>query len=329
MTGSEATIRAFRTGDEDAVNRTFNEVFRTSRSLEEWSWKFPPVSGGRPIMLSLCDDQVLTHYAGIPLRFHADGKVWPAAQIVDVYSSRAARRQLGRRGLWVRTVDAFFEQFGASGAYPLLLGFPGRRALRLGVLQLGYDAVRPQPIRYLCREHRTMRRRARTLIYRAEPARDWEPRLDNLWQRIVRDYPVAVVRDSERALQRLAGHPTVRYHRFLVFPRLSAEPVAFAAFRSDGGRVRWVEVLWDHAHPGALELLSRLSARLAVEGNAEVEELWLNGDPAGVARLEASGFEQRPEPDGLVMVARSFEPLLDVQTFNERVYLTMADADLV
>jgi hypothetical protein len=322
-------IRPYRPGDEKAINLTFNEVFRRDRPLDEWSWKFFPVPDGRAIMLAVQGEQVLAQYAGLPTRFHLDGQVWPALEIVDIYSTRAALRQLARRGLWVQTVDAFYATFGASGRYPLLFGFPGLRSLRIGLLQLGYDHMPPQPLTYLCRSHGSYRRRPRQLIYRAEVARDWEPKLDQLWSQVRQSYPVAVVRDADRALRRLAGHPTIRYHRFMVFPRFSTTPVAFAAFRTDGHRCCWVDLLWDHGHPGALELLARLGARLAAEARADCEEIWLNGDPEGESRLEDMGFERRPEPNGLVMVARSFTPELDVLDIDQRVYVTMADADLV
>jgi len=329
MSPPEVVFRPYRTGDEEAINRGFNQVFRTSRSLAEWSWKFPAEPGGRPIMLGLHDDEVLAHYASVPVRFHLDGRVWPAVQIVDVYSSRAARKLFSRRGVWVRTVEEFFSTFGASHRYPLLFGFPGRRALRLGVLQLGYDSMPPQPITSLRRGRGRGERRPRGLLYRAELARDWEPRLDRLWAQVRAQYPVAVVRDAERALRRLAGRPGVCYHRFLVFPRWSAEPLAYAAFRLDGGLCRWVDLLWDHEHPGVLELLSRLGRRLARQAGAEDEEIWLNGDPVGQRLLESLGFVSEPQPDGLVLVARSFAAELDVADLDGRVYLTMADADLV
>jgi hypothetical protein len=210
----------------------------------------------------------------------------------------------------------------------LLFGFPSPRPLRLGVLQLGYDAIEPQPIIYLRRDPASPRATLRSLAYRAELARDWEPRLDDLWRRAAPDYPVAVVRDADHALGRLAGRPGVCYHRFLACPRLSNRAVAFAAFRSDGGSCRWVDLLWDHAHPGALELLARISARLAAQTGCGVEEMWLNGDPAGRTLLEALGFTCEPEPRGLVMVARGFAPDLELERLEGRVYLTMADSDL-
>ena len=329
MSPGEIVYRPFRPGDERVINDTFNEVFGTERPLEEWLWKFPWSPAGRSILLAFAGEELLAHYAGIPVAFQVDGRVVDAAQIVDVFSTRAARRRFARKGVWVRTVERFFELFGEGGRHPLLFGFPGRRALRLGVLQLGYDAMAPQPIVQLARGPAAVRRSGRRWPYRAEPGRDWEPRLDRLWRRVRRDYPVAAVRDARRCLVRLAGRPGVRYHRFVILPRLSSEVVGFVAFRCDGGVCRWVDLVWDHDHPGAVETAAHLSAVLARRHGFEREELWLNGDPAGAALLERLGFVREPQPDGLVMVARSFDESLDVRAMEGRVYLTMADADLV
>jgi len=329
MSLAEVEFRLFEPGDERAVNDTFNEVFSLSRSLAEWSWKFPPRPEGRPIMLAFAGDELLAQYAGTPVVFQINDAEWPAAQIVDVFAARRGGRPFTRRSVWSRTAERFFAELGESGRYPLLFGFPGRRALRLGVLQLGYGAMPPQEIVYLRRGDRAREARLRRLGYRAEPARDWEPRLDELWQRVRADYPVAVVRDAERSLYRLAGHPSVRYHRFLILPRLSTRPVGFVAFRTDGGVCRWVELVWDHGNPGALVLAAALGRRLAARFDAAHEELWLNGDPAGEEVLAGLGFERLPQPDGLVLVARSFDNALNVRRLDGRVYLTMADADLV
>jgi len=329
VTEPEPLCRPYRLGDEAAINDGFNTAFRLDRPLAEWAWKFPHREGGRLIMITERGGELLAHYAALPVRFRIDDRVWPAAQIVDVFSARKARGAFTRRGVWVRTVDAFFDSFGRSGISPLLFGFPSPRPLRLGVLQLGYDSMEPQSITYLSRRTPTRPAGRRRLLYRAELARDWEPRLDALWERVRDSYPVAVVRDADRALHRLAGHPRVRYHRFLVFPRLSARPVAFGAFRTDQGRCRWLDLLWDHAHPGALDLLDHLSAGLAAQTGAELEEMWLNGDAEGRVRLEGRGFECSEVPGKLMMVARAFDPEIDLERVAGRVYLTMADADLV
>jgi hypothetical protein len=186
-----------------------------------------------------------------------------------------------------------------------------------------------QPICYLVRRPPLPRSGLRRRAYRAEPARDWEPRLDELWQSVSHQYPVAVVRDARWGLRRFAGRPGVRYHRFLLFPRFSFHPVGFAAFRTDGGRVRWVDLVWDHRHPGALKLAIHLSARLASQTGAELEELWLTGDAEGRAWLEGCGFEEEIEPNRLMITAVAFDPEVDLKAMAARVYVTMGDSDLV
>jgi hypothetical protein len=323
-------IRPFTEGDEDSVNDGFNRVFRLERSLEEWAWKFPPDDRGRTIMLAEADGELLAHYAGVPVELRLDGRDWPTAQIVDVFSTRAARAAaFGRRGVWVRTVEAFFDHFGRGGRLALLYGFPSPRPLRLGVLQLGYDAVTPQPIVHLHRRVSGRSRRLRSRLYRAEPAADWEPRLDRLWHRVRSYYPAAVVRDAAYALRRYAGHPHVRYHRFLVLPRIGSEPVGWVVLRVENGVCQLVDLLWDRSHPGVLELVSHLSSLLASQTGCVSEEGWLNGDADGLARLQDLGFVAGPEPRQLVFVARAFHPELDVTALDGRIYLTMGDSDLV
>jgi hypothetical protein len=106
--------------------------------------------------------------------------------------------------------------------------------------------------------------------------------------------------------------------------------VAFVAFRTDGGVCRWVELVWDARHFGALELIDHISRKLVVETGAEREELWLDGDPEAAELLTAFGFEGQPDPSGVVRVIRFLDERLSPSAFAAgRVYTTMADADLV
>lgn len=321
-------FRPRRPGDEVAINRGFNEVFGLERSLEEWRWKFERAGVPSPIMLAWSGEELLAHYAGIPARFAVDGEVFWSAQIVDVYSTRRARRLFARRGVYVRTVEAFFREFGETGRFPLLYGFPGRRALRLGVLELGYDAMEPQPIWVLERTPAEARRSLKRYPYRAEAVAAEDPRIGALWERVRGRYPVAVVRDGEHVAQRLSGHPSVTYQLFVLTPRFSREPVGWVAFRVDPGVVRWVDLVWDGEHPGAVELAAHLAGVLAVRSGAGMETMWLVGDEAAERILLGLGYRRRRQPDGLVMVAKSFPGGPDLARLEGRVYLTLADSDL-
>ena len=314
---STLVFRTYREGDEVAINRAFEQASGSVRSLDEWAWLYPSEVDGRVIVVAETGGEVVAHCAGIPIRVAVDGRELAAARIVEYFSPTSAK-EIVERG-----VETFFESFASSGRFPLVVACPQIR----GDLNLpGFDGTPRRELAALTR-NRAPRSKTRRLFYRAEPARDWEPRLDDLWRRVRGDYPVAVVRDAEGALRRFAGHPTVRYQRFVIFPRFSSQAVAFVVFRCDGGRCRWVDLLWDHAHPGALELAAHISARLVRQFACAVGAVGLSGDADGCSRLERLGFRAAEGSAEVSMAIRSFNPELDAVSVVSRLYLTMADTD--
>ena len=312
-------FRMYREGDEVAINRVFEQASGLLRSLDEWAWLYPPEVDGRVIVVAETGGEVVAHCAGTPLRVAVDGRELAAVRIDDLLSLARGDESTER------VAETFFESFGSSGRFPLVVAFPQLHDDRWPP---GFDGMPRCELAALTRD-RAPRSKARRLWYRAERARDWEPRLDDLWRRVRGDYPVAVVRDAEGALRRFAGHPTLRYQRFVIFPRFSSQAVAFVVFCCDGGRCRWVDLLWDHAHPGALELAAHISARLVGQLDCTGEELWLAGDEEARSRLERLGFRAAEASAAVSMALRSFDPELDAAQVAERLYLTMADTGRV
>ena len=314
-----SVFRLYRERDEVAINRVFEEASGVARSLDEWSWLYPPEAEGRVIVVAETGSEMVAHCAGTPLRVAVDERELAAARIDDLLSPAPGDE------IAERAAETFFENFGFSGRFTLVVAC---RRSPDDTIPPGFDEAPSREFAVLTRD-RTPRSKIRRLLYRAEPARDWEPRLDDLWDRVRQDYPVAVVRDAEGALRRFAGHPRERYQRFLIFPRFSSRAVAFVVFRCDGGRCRWVDLLWDHAHPGALELAAHISARLVRQLDCTGEELWLAGDEEARSRLESLGFRPTEEQPAVSMAIRSFDPELDATEIAERLYLTMADTGRV
>ena len=312
-------FRMYRDGDEVAINRVFEEASGSVRSLDEWSWLFPPEADGRVIVVAETGGEVVAHCAGTPFRVAVDDRELAAARIDDLFSPAPGDE------IAERVVESFFETFALSGRFSLVVAC--RRSPDDAGLP-GFDGTPIRELTALTRD-RVPRSKVRRLLYRAEPARDWEPRLDDLWRRVRQNYPVAVVRDAEGALRRFAGHPMVRYQRFLIFPRFSSQAVGFVVFRCDGGRCRWVDLLFDHAHPGALELAAHISARLVRQLDCTGEELWLAGDEEARSRLERLGFRATEEQPAVSVAIRSFDPELDAAQVAGRLYLTMADTGRV
>ena len=310
--GSGATnFRAYREGDEPAILRTLNQKPGGECSLEEWAWLFPPEESGRAIVVGERDGEVMAVCAGAPVDFIVDGRKWPAIEL----------RKLASRDRedTARVLRHFVETYGTSGRFSLTIAPLVREKEELsaceGAATVGLSELfREKPIRGALRR----------LLYRAEPARDWEPRLDGLWEWVQSSYPVAVIRNADRALRRFAGHPSMRHHRFLVFPRYSDTAVASAVFAGEGSNCRWHDLLWDHAHPGALELLAHISGRLVSQWGSSGEQLWLVGDDAASSLLVDRGFQQRALSSPVVAM-HSFRPEIDAKNLLDRAYFTAAD----
>ena len=329
MRVAEAPIcRDYREGDEIVINRAFARESGVKRSLDEWAWLYPAEETGRTIVVAEVDGDVVAHCGGVPLRLAVDDGESDGVRVADVFGPSKPTAVSSSADLVDEVAEHFVETIASRKSLQFLLGFATRRHAGADAFPQCFGAPASPQFHTYTRE-RAAQSPPRRLLYRAEAARDWEPRLDELWARVRRQYPVAVVRDADRALRRFAGHPTVRYQRFLVFPRFSARAVGFACFCCDDMRLRWVDLLWDHRHPGALELLAHISARLVRQFDVAGEELRLAGDEVARVRLEALGFRRSANPAELSVVIRSFDPELDAAKLLPRLYLTMADTAMV
>ncbi|MEJ2190403.1 MAG: hypothetical protein P8Y93_13530 [Acidobacteriota bacterium] len=317
MDATKVRFRRFREGDEGAVLHALRE-HGAARSLDEWAWKFPPEAGGRAICVGERDGEIVTVCAGVPATLEIDEREHRGLRLVDILTPISAP------GLLESAMRAFAKEFCAADRFSIFLRFPSDDEAA-GTGGLGPDQSVGVP--FVCLRRRgPVRSSSRRHLYRAEPARDWEPRLDELWRRVRHRYPAAVVRDADYALRRFAGHPSSPYRRLLVLPRFSSRAVAFAVFRLDGGSCRWADLVWDDHHPGALDRLGRISSGLAEGGN---EDIWIAGDPVARARFESLGFAEPARSTCSALALRSCDEKIDASRLICRLYLTMADTDEV
>jgi hypothetical protein len=303
MGAGELDLRSYREGDEEAIVRVLNHESEIPIALDQWAWLFPLEAEGRAIVVGERNGDIVAVCAGCPLRFMIDGR-----ELIAVGLRGLASHERGDRR---RVLDFFVKTFAS------------REGFALATAPFAFEGAAQTPVTALVREKAGSVTPGR-FLYRAEPARDWEPRLDALWERVRDSYPVAVVRNADLALRRFAGHPSIRHHRFLVFPRYSRSPVAYAVFADDGSSCCWLELIWDHQHRGALDLLAHISGRLVAQWGSSGERLWLAGDETASRLLAGRGFRPLNSTPHIAWV-RAFAPDLDVADLVGRAYLTHAD----
>jgi len=106
---SQFTIRPYQKGDEVYINESFNKVFGTDRTLEEWYWKFRPDQNGSRIMIAIDENnRVLAHYASIESVMWIDGKVISCAQNLDSFSLN--RKDLLKQRAFLKTAYEFINK---------------------------------------------------------------------------------------------------------------------------------------------------------------------------------------------------------------------------
>ncbi len=243
-------VRAYRAGDEVAINDAFNRVFGAQRSLAEWTWKFSQ-PGALEATLAAWDGEALAaHNGAIPAVYQVAGKRVKALQGVDTFSLAAIDRRRDWKSAWRDVMDAFAEYAARRAGASLLFGFTGPRSISHMVARCQWNGAPPRRIPLLERKTRSVRRTLASSLYTAKLAGDDEAALDDLWARVARRYPTAVVRDAKHSRHRFSGHPGVQYHRWLVYRRFSSKPVAWVVFRTDGGVCSWADLLWGRRASG-------------------------------------------------------------------------------
>lgn len=323
MTDLDAVeIRAYRPGDEQAILAGFHAAFGVLRTLEEWRWSFPPLEGTPTVEVATdAAGRLVAHYAAIPVALRQAGRQILAGQVVDVFT----RRKLGlfrRRGLLTRTIESFLRRWCGPGRLELLYGFPSLRAAALGRATDVYPAEAG-----VLRWTAPAARRHAPLGWRRSIERGWNrASLERLWSAAADRYPLAVVRDADWFRHRFLERPRRDYLQLGV--RRGGAARAWGVLALGGERARWADLLWDGQQSGDLALLAGEVRRLAARAGAREVELWLSGDPAAGEVLADQGWASAPHPD-LRLVARSFTPALGDREAVERLYVTLADSDLV
>jgi hypothetical protein len=268
----------------------------------------------------------VAHVGGVVSALRVDGRTVPSLAVADEFALAEVGGAAEQARLLAEVLRTWMSEFGGAERRSMIFQLVGEDASGgLAAFGRGRQVALPR-VDVLARRV-AVRAPLRRLAYRAEPARDWEPRLDPLWRRVARSYPFAAVRDAETALHRHAGHPGRRRHRFLVFPRFSRHAVAWAAFETDTSRCRWVDLVWDHDEPGALDLLSHLSRRLASQVGAMNERIVLGGDAEARRRLEAVGFRSEGALEDLIMMVLSLPPGAVPGDLESSLYVTQTDLD--
>jgi len=219
------SVRSYEAGDERGIVQLFNEVFdgeRTGRrTLEQWRWLFASHPRDQQVAVGVASDgRIISHYGAIPLRVQVGDAIHVAAQIVDSMVHPGWRRGLQKEGPFLRTARHFFELWSSMPRNAIHYGFPNRAAYAIGRRFLRYTPfVEPVPVLYRNffedLDDDAVGRRHTGALEVVEVAR-FGSEMDELWNRVRSDYPLALVRDAEYLRWRYDECAWLPYRRFLL-----------------------------------------------------------------------------------------------------------------
>ena len=304
-------IRAYRSGDEEAIVELFAQVFGKRLTTDQWRWKYTAGGPIPPVRLAFDASGCLVGHAGaIPLRGWRQGRPLPFFQICDVMVHPSARGWLGDQNLFTRLARELLIGLAERWPNALAYGFPGRRPYRLGEYARVYEEVEQA-----CAVHRPVHHG--WLPFPGVRALDWDDRrLDSLWPRLAPGFAMALVRDHDYLRWRYAVNPFHSYQLLgLYFGRLL---LGWVVVRRDGGRLLVVDLL---LHRRWLRLaLAALARTAAMEGASEVV-IWL---PRGWR--EAAG--KLAEPTEVVLANMIWALRITTTEVRGDLYYTMGDLDI-
>ena len=318
--------REYRAGDETAILDLFARSFpHAPRPLEHFFWKYRENPfGNERISLTFSDGQLVAHYAGYAVPFHAYGKDVLAHQIGDTMTD-VSIRHIGRgpTSILGRTALDFYARF-CEGQVAFNYGFNVGNIQKISLRFLRSDRVepvtyrvapRPKPIAGLSRWMRG---------YQLELVREITPEWDELFARSATDYRFLVRRDAAYVRWRYLQCPDTEY--VVVAIRKWRRLVGWIVFRIRENRFTWGDALFDPKHLDAVEVMLR---HVVPSYPVDTIEAWFPPRPDFFDRtLTRLGFETRPEPQDLSVMCVPFAWPDVVERMRSDLFYTWGDSDL-
>lgn len=330
MSTRNFTLRPMAAADWPAVEAGYAHSFMDCRAPAIWDWRFQrqvadgwsgwiaaPAGGGIAAFVGG------SHHRG----WQQDENGGHEIRIViarDNYSHPNWRAQSsGRRGLFLRSEQAFLEATGTHAAICLGIGLD--RRVRLGNLAginspyLGgqwYRAALPAAF-YLAESNNCSCRVGFTTFT--------EPGWDTCWEQRRERQRLGLIRDRAFLAWRFADAQGRTYWRFAIHDIASASPIGYMVFTANDGRAVLVDACLPPLPPIARAAWRQAGAWLRRQGIGEVITFSGAGCPEQPLWPEL-GFLPCPPPLPVAPVYRSYAAA--AATMEKDYAFTLADSDL-
>ena len=304
-------IRDYRPGDETGIRRLFQRVFGQPLSLDQWKWKYRLALQKKalPMVAENSAGEIVGHAGALHLCGSHGKRDIPFLQICDVMVDPAERGHLGDRNLYTRMIRQLFHRLAKAFPSALAYGFPGIRPFKLGQYAGVYERIECARETWIA-----PRKPAPWLLVKAAPLID--QRLDPLWKRLRKHYPLAVRRDQDYLDWRYKNHPTIEYRRVNLFDW--GRPSGWVLYRSVAEKSLLIDLLCKPQH-------------LSYYLSAVAHWLATRGEPPAVVWLPESRSAGIADPSmetEVVVTNMIYGFNLSTADVREHLFYTMGDLDI-
>lgn len=304
------SVRGYRQGDEDAIVRLHNRVFRTPTDVAAWHWKLRHYRETYSnVWVAEDAGEIIGQYAGVPTPFIRNGTPTMALLGADAMVAAAYRRQGVLRTL-IEAAHAAWTQAGLEFIYGLPNEQWGRRVesfspnilmhlnmrgrpLQPGTLlqeRLGFSLPRFRVLETLWNRAWNVSRTDPSIVITELDSNESD--VDRLWQSSQSSLKNSVIRDADRLRKRFLSHPHVDYRIFMA--RRAGNPAGYIVIRLaevPAGLVGYLVEWFTHPDDGhAKTALIRFGIDLCLrEGAVSVHAIAADTSPDDKLLLKA-GF---------------------------------------
>ena len=316
-------MRPYRTEDESSVLALWKAAFHKDMDPRLWQWKYLKNPFGYRILLCVNEEgAVIALYGGIPYKADYEGQCVDIINLMDLMSHPCYRGE----GLFVRTGMIYFETYCRPDGALFLYGFPGEHHFVLGEKYLGYRAME-KPVIFLTGRTADMKGKGKRFGGRIERLWGPDPRLNALWERCRKAYPMAVIRDERFVRWRFFSHPFQEYEIYAYGSFCRKDMRACAAFVVEEQKAFMVDLFAEPLDKGLSDFYARLAAGFHRRGIVEMQT-WFPESHFITEQTVSAGFQKAPEPKGVISTVRLFDHSPSLKTLSEKMFYTMADVDL-
>jgi hypothetical protein len=320
-------IRPYRIEDEKGVLELWETAFGKKMSPELWQWKYTKNPYGYNIVLCVSENgDTVAMYAGIPYVANWQGKNIRMTHPMDSMSNPRYRSVLsGKGGLFFKTADVFFENYGGEHASVFMYGFPGKKVFTLGGKILKYVKIEGGTA-YMTASPADVTQKTLPFYGKIERLTQIK-KLNQLAEEYRKHYPLSVLRDEKFITWRFDNHPENSYEIWSYVSYFYKRLKGYIVLSFKGEKAVIIDIFMPPSEKSLKDFIIRLSRVLAEKGITQIET-WL---PAGhflTRGLLSSGFRTFQEPLGIIPVTRTFYSQMSSEWACENLFYTMADADL-